>query len=52
MFIGFFEKVFKLNNFIFDNYNFIQVKGIVMGIRVVFNFVNVYMGWFEDIFVY
>ena len=46
------EKVLKLNNFTFDNHNFIQVKGIAMGTRAASNFANVYMGRFEDTFVY
>ena len=45
-------KVLKLNNFTFDNHNFIQVKGTVMGTRAAPNLANVYMGWFEDKFVY
>ena len=46
------EKVLKLNNFTFDNHNFIQVKGTAMGTRAAPNFANVYMGRFEDTFVY
>ena len=46
------EKVLKLNNFTFDNHNFIQVKGTAMGTRAAPNFANVYMGRFEDKFVY
>ena len=46
------EKVLKLNNFAFDNHNFIQVKGTAMGTRAATNFANVYMGQFEDTFVY
>lgn len=46
------EKVLKLNNFTFDNHNFIQVKGTAMGTRTAPNFANVYMGRFEDTFVY
>ena len=46
------EKVLKLNNFTFDNHNFIQVKGTAMGTRAAPNFANVYVGRFEDTFVY
>ena len=46
------EKVLKLNNFTFDNHNFIQVKGAAMGARAAPNFANMYMGRFEDTFVY
>ena len=43
-------KVLKLNNFTFDNHNFIQVKGTAMGTRAAPNLANVYMGRFEDTF--
>ena len=46
------KKVLKLNNFTFDNHNFIQVKGTAMGSRAAPNFANVYMVRFEDTFVY
>ena len=46
------EKVLKLNNFTFDNHNFILVKGTAMGTGAAPNFANVYMGRFEDTFVY
>ena len=46
------EKVLKLNNFAFNNHNFIQVKVTLMGTRAAPNFANVYMGRFEDTFVY
>ena len=38
------EKVLKLNNFAFDNHNFIQDKGTAMGTRAAPNFANVYIG--------
>ena len=46
------EKVLDLNNFTFDNHKFIQVKGTAMDTRAAPNCVNVYMGRFEDTFVY
>lgn len=46
------EKVLKLNKFAFDNHNFIQVKDTARGTRAAPNFANVYMGRFEDTFVY
>lgn len=46
------EKVLKLNNFTFRDLNYIQIKGTAMGTRAVPNFANVYMGRFEDRFVY
>ena len=46
------EKVLKLNNFTFNDENFIQVKGTAMGTRAAPNFANIYMGRLEDKFVY
>lgn len=46
------EKVLKLNNFTFNQENFIQVKGTAMGTRAAPNFANVYMGRLEEQFVY
>ena len=46
------DKVLKLNNFTFNNHNFIQVKGTAMGTRAAPNYANVYMGRLEDRFVY
>ena len=45
-------KVLKLNNFTFNQENFIQVKGTAMGTRAAPNFANVYMGRLEEKFVY
>ena len=41
-----------MDNFTFDNRNFIQVNGTAMGTKAAPNFANVYMGRFEDTFVY
>ena len=46
------DKVLKLNNFAFNNHNFIQVTGTAMGTRAAPNDANVYMGRLEDRFVY
>ena len=37
------EKVLKLNNFTFNDENFIQVKGTAMGTRAAPNFANIYI---------
>ncbi|CAH3193840.1 unnamed protein product, partial [Porites evermanni] len=44
--------VLRLNNFTFNDEHFIQIKGTAMGTRVAPNFANVYMGRFEENFVY
>jgi len=46
------EKVLRLNNFTFNDEHFIQIKGTAMRTRVAPNFANVYMGRFEENFVY
>ena len=46
------EKVLRLNNFTFSDEHFIQIKGTAMGTRVAANIANVYMGRFEENFVY
>ena len=46
------EKVLRLNNFTFNDEHFIQIKGTAMGTRVAPNFAHVYMGRFEENFVY
>ena len=46
------EKVLKMNNFTFRDENILQVKGTAVGTRVAPNFANVYMGHFEEIYVY
>jgi len=46
------EKVLRLNNFTFNDEQFIQIKETAMGTRVAPNFANVYMGRYEENFVY
>jgi len=46
------EKVLRLNIFTFNDEHFIQIKGTAMRTRVAPNFANVYMGRFEENFVY
>ena len=41
-----------MKNFTFNDEHFIQIKGTAMGTRVAPNFANVYMGRFEENFVY
>ena len=46
------EKVLRLNNFTFNDEQFIQIQGTAMGTRVAPNFANVCMGRFQETFVY
>ena len=44
--------VLKCNNFQFDNKHYLQIGGTAMGTKVAPSFANIFMGWFEDNFVY
>ena len=46
------DLVLTCNNFQFDNKHYLQVGGTAMGTRVAPSFANIFMGWFEDKFVY
>ena len=46
------ELVLTCNNFQFDNKHYLQVGGTAMGTKLAPSFANIYMGWFEDTFVY
>ena len=44
--------VLILNNFMFNNVNYIQKMGVAIGTRSAPSFSNIFMGEFEDKFVY
>ena len=44
--------VLSCNNFQFDNKHYLQIGGTAMGTKVAPSFANIFMGWFEDKFVY
>lgn len=46
------EMVLSLNNFKFNGQNYLQVVGTAIGTRVAPTFANIFMGYFEDKFVY
>ena len=46
------QLVLLCNNFIFDNENYIQVKGTAMGTGAAPNYANLFMGDFEERFIY
>lgn len=46
------EKVLSLNNFTFNEEHFLQIKGTAMGTRVAPNYANIFMGKFEETYVY
>ena len=44
--------VLVLNNFVFNGVNYLQKKGPAVGTRAAPNFANVFVGYFENRFVY
>ena len=44
--------ILTLNNFIFNGQNYHQIKGTAMGTRAAPNYANLFMGWFEDKYIY
>ena len=44
--------VLSCNNFQFDNKHYLQIGGTAMGTKLAPSFANIFMGWFEDTFVY
>ena len=44
--------VLHCNNFQFDNKHYFQTGGTAMGTKLASSFVNIFMGWFKDKFVY
>ena len=44
--------VLTCNNFQFDNKHYLQVGGTAMGTKLAPSFANIFMGWFEDTYVY
>ena len=44
--------VLTLNNFVFNNQHYLQTKGTAMGTRAAPNYANLFMGDFEEKFVY
>ena len=46
------ELVLSTNNFLFDNKEYLQIGGTAMGTKLAPSFANLFMGHFEDKFVY
>ena len=44
--------ILTLNNFVFNGMNYHQVKGTAMGTRAAPNYANIFMGWFEEKYIY
>ena len=50
--LGLLNLVLHRNNFQFNNINYLQIKGVSMVSKVSPSFAILYMGWFEDTYVY
>ena len=46
------DLVLTTNNFEFDNKHFLQIGGTAMGTKLALSFANIFMGDFEDKFIY
>ena len=44
--------ILTLNNFQFNDKNFIQTSGSSMGTKCAPTYANIFMGWFEETFIY
>ena len=41
-----------LNNFVFNGINYLQKKGCAMGTKCAPSYANIFMGWFEEKFIF
>ena len=44
--------ILTLNNFIFNAINYLQTLGCAMGTKCSASYANIYMGWFEETYIY
>ena len=48
----FLRLVLTLNNFVFNNQNYLQIKGCAMGTKCAPSYANIFMGMFEERYIY
>ena len=48
----FLNLILTLNNFVFNGINYLQTKGCAMGTKCAPCYANLFMGWFEEKFIY
>ena len=48
----FLRLVLTLNNFVFNSQNFLQIKGCTMGTKCAPSYANIFMGMFEERYIY
>ena len=44
--------ILTLNNFVFNAINYLQILGCAMGTKCSASYANIFMGWFEETFIY
>ena len=50
--LTFLKLILTLNNFVFNGINYLQKKGCAMGTKCAPNYPNIFMGWFEEKFIF
>ena len=50
--LTFLKLILTLNNFVFNGINYIQKKGCAMGTKCAPSCANIFMGWFEEKFIF
>ena len=50
--LTFLKLILTLNNFVFNGINYLQKKGCAMGTKCAPSYVNIFMGWFEEKFIF
>ena len=48
----FLRLVLTLNNFVFNSQNYLQIKGCAMGTKCALSYANIFMGMFEERYIY
>ena len=50
--LTFLKLILTLNNFVFNSINYLQKKDCAMGTKCAPSYVNIFMGWFEEKFLF
>ena len=48
----FLRLILTLNNFFFNSQNYLQIKGCAMGTKCALNYANIFIGMFEERYIY
>ena len=44
--------ILRLNNFVFNGINYLQKKGCTIGTKCAPSYANIFVGWFEEKFIF